>query len=80
MLLDSRSSLTYIGSMRKKTREKKFSTVLWKEGRYYIAQCLNVDVSSFGATKKEATSNIREALELYFEGGGKNALRKVERP
>ena len=28
--------------------------VVWKEGKYYVAQCLNVDVSSFGKTKKEA--------------------------
>ena len=26
--------------------------VVWKEGKYYVAQCLNVDVSSFGKTKK----------------------------
>jgi len=25
---------------------------VWKEGKYYIAQCLNVDVSGFGKTKK----------------------------
>jgi hypothetical protein len=26
--------------------------VVWKEGKYYVAQCLNVEVSSFGKTKK----------------------------
>lgn len=40
---------------------------VWKEGQYYIAQCLNVDVSSFGDNKKEALKNLDEALELYFE-------------
>lgn len=32
-----------------------------------MAQCLNVDVSSFGKTKTEALKNLKEALELYFE-------------
>ena len=32
-----------------------------------MAQCLNVDVASFGKTKKEAMKNLEEALELYFE-------------
>ena len=41
--------------------------VVWKESKYYVAQCLNVDVSSFGKTRKEALDNIEEALELYFE-------------
>jgi len=40
---------------------------VWKEGKYYISQCLNVDVSSFGKTQKEALKNLEEALELYFE-------------
>jgi len=44
--------------------------VVWKEGRYYVAQCLNVDISSFGKTKKEALANIDEALELYYEPTG----------
>jgi predicted RNase H-like HicB family nuclease len=42
--------------------------VLWKEDRYYVAQCLNVDVSSFGETIAEAIANLKEAVELYLEG------------
>lgn len=42
-------------------------SVVWKEGKYYISQCLEVDVSSFGKTKKEALVMLQEALELYFE-------------
>ena len=32
-----------------------------------MAQCLNVEVSSFGSTKDEALQNLQEALDLYFE-------------
>lgn len=44
-----------------------FTSVVWKEGKYYVAQCLNIDVASFGKTKKEALKNLVEALELYLE-------------
>lgn len=42
-------------------------SVVWKEGRYYVSQCLDVDVASYGKTKKEALKMLQEALELYFE-------------
>jgi predicted RNase H-like HicB family nuclease len=54
--------------------------IIWKEGKYYVAQCLNVDVSSFGKTKKEALANLDEALALYFEDTKVIRLTKVERP
>ncbi len=41
--------------------------IVWKEGDYYVAQCLNVEVSSFGDTKNDALKNLHEALDLYFE-------------
>ena len=33
----------------------------------WVAQALNVDISSFGDTREEARSAIQEALELNFE-------------
>lgn len=42
-------------------------SVVWKEGNYYISQCLEVDVSSYGKTKKEALAMLQDALQLYFE-------------
>ena len=54
--------------------------VVWKEGKYYVAQCLNIDISSFGRTKLEALRNLDEALGLYFDGVKKPRINKVERP
>ncbi|MFC1613076.1 type II toxin-antitoxin system HicB family antitoxin [Patescibacteria group bacterium] len=48
-------------------RKIDLKSVVWKEGDYYISQCLDVDVSSFGKTKKEALVMLQDALELYFE-------------
>jgi len=41
--------------------------VIYREGDGFVAQCLNVDVASEGSTVDEARSNLREALELFFE-------------
>lgn len=58
----------------------ELKNVVWKEGKYYVAQSLNVDVSSFGSSKKEALENLREALELYFEDAPNDAAVSVEEP
>ena len=42
--------------------------VVYREAEFFVAQCLNVDVSSFGSTREEAAANLKEAVELYFEG------------
>lgn len=46
---------------------KEISYIVYQEGKYYVAQCLNVDVSSFGDTIDKAISNLKEAVELYDE-------------
>ncbi|HRZ95617.1 MAG TPA: type II toxin-antitoxin system HicB family antitoxin [Candidatus Moranbacteria bacterium] len=61
-------------------RKIDLKNVVWKEGKYYVAQCLNVDVSSFGKTKKEALVALDEALELYFEDIKVPKVTKIEEP
>jgi predicted RNase H-like HicB family nuclease len=46
---------------------KEMDFVIWQEGKYFVSQCLNVNVSSFGDSKEEAISNLKEAVSLYFE-------------
>ena len=46
---------------------KNIKYIVYRDGDYFVSQCLNVDVSSFGNTVEEAIQNIHEALELYFE-------------
>lgn len=43
------------------------NVAVWKEDDYYVSLCLDVNVSSFGKTKKEALAMLKDALELYFE-------------
>lgn len=46
---------------------KTIEVVFYREGDRWVAQALNVDVSSFGDSLDEARAAIKEALELYFE-------------
>ena len=47
--------------------KRKFTASICREGSWYVAQCLEVDVASQGYTEQEARRNLREALELHFE-------------
>ena len=61
--------------------KQRFTASVWREGEWYVAQCLEVDAASQGETEdealanlrealanlREALANLREALELYFE-------------
>lgn len=66
--------------MLKHMRKASYATVIWKEKNKYISQCLDVDVSSFGKTKKEALAMLEEALALYFEDAGTKRPRHILRP
>ncbi len=46
---------------------RDYEYIVWQEGNYYVSQCINVNVSSFGKTLDEAISNLKEAVLLYFE-------------
>lgn len=59
-------------------KDIELQNVVWREGKYYVAQCLNVDVSSFGKTENDALKNLIEAVELYLEDD--NGLSRVESP
>lgn len=55
-------------------------TVVFREGKHYVAQCLDVDVSSFGDSEDDALAHLREALELYFEDTPADSVVRVEGP
>ena len=54
--------------------------IIWKEGKYYVSQCLNVDVSSFGDSRKEAIENLNEAVALYREEQVQLPHEMIEHP
>ena len=40
---------------------------VFREGQWYVAQALDVDVASQGESEDEALANLTEALQLHFE-------------
>jgi predicted RNase H-like HicB family nuclease len=46
---------------------RPFAATVWHEGKWYVSQCLEVDVASQGTTEEEALENLKEALELHFQ-------------
>lgn len=48
-------------------KKQTFTASISQENEWFIAQCLEVDVSSQGKSEDEAIDNLIEALELYFE-------------
>ena len=61
--------------------KRPFSATVWREGDWFVCQCLDVDVASQGSTEEEALANLREALELHFEppvAARPTAVRRIE--
>lgn len=57
--------------------KKDMSMVVWKEGEWFVAQCLDIDIASQGETEDEAIENLRDALELHFTPPVASVLPKV---
>ena len=53
---------------------RAFKYVIYREGKYYVSQCLNIDIASCGDTIEEAISNLKDAVELYFRNEPKKKL------
>ncbi len=47
--------------------KQEFTAAVWREGEWYIAQALEIDIASQGETESEALANLREALSLHFQ-------------
>ncbi len=47
--------------------QKYFTAIVEREGSGYVSLCPELDIASQGDTIEEASGNLREALELFFE-------------
>lgn len=41
--------------------------VVYREGKFFVSQCLNVDIASCGNAIEEAVANLKDAVELYLK-------------
>ncbi len=59
--------------------KKTFTSIVWQEDKWFIAQCLEIDVASQGKTEKKALENLREALTLHFTPPVATVLPQVQK-
>ena len=60
-------------------KTQTFTASITQEDKWFIAQCLEVDVSSQGRSEDEAVNNLREALELHFEPPRPTVIPKLRK-
>lgn len=61
-------------------KQTVYQSVVYKEGKYYVAQCLNIDISSFGDTEQDALANLQDAVHLYLEDSPIVNNMEIEHP
>ena len=49
----------------------KFTVIINKESKWYVAHCVELGVVSQGKTIEDAQKNLKEAVELYLEDNPK---------
>ncbi|WP_031466731.1 type II toxin-antitoxin system HicB family antitoxin [Sciscionella sediminilitoris] len=55
---------------------KTLTAAVHQEEDWYVARCLEVEVASQGQTIDEAKANLIEAVQLYLEEAGEDAVEE----
>ena len=58
--------MTIEASTTAETETRSFTASVYRDGEWFAAQALEVDVASHGRSAGEALDSLREALTLYF--------------
>lgn len=56
--------------------QRTLTAIIERESDGYVALCPEVDVASQGDTVEEATNNLREAVELFFESASPEEIKQ----
>lgn len=57
--------------------KQKLSATVIREGEWFVAQCLEIDIASQGASEEEALKNLEEAILLHLEPPSATVLPHV---
>jgi predicted RNase H-like HicB family nuclease len=57
--------------------DQKFTILIEKEDKFYIAKCIELKIVSQGTSYGKALDNIKEAIELYLENEPKLELKDI---
>ena len=50
--------------------KRALPALVWEEGKWFVAKTIGLELASQGKTKKEALTNLQEALDLLLEDEG----------
>jgi len=53
---------------------------IYRGGKYYVAECTNINVVTQGRTLDETLANLQEAISLHIEGEDLAELGLIENP
>ncbi|MGO9273167.1 MAG: type II toxin-antitoxin system HicB family antitoxin [Terriglobia bacterium] len=53
--------------MKSNVNQFEFTGAIFKEGRWFVSLCLDVDIASQGKTLRQAKEMLAEAVSLYLE-------------
>ena len=48
-------------------KRRELHSIVWKEGKLFVAKFVEIELASQGKSKEEALRNLKEALDLYLE-------------
>jgi len=57
-------------------KKHQFTAVIEREDNMYVALCPELDIASQGDTVEEARTNLKEAIELFFETASPQEIRE----
>ena len=55
---------------------RHFTAIIEREDDMYVALCPELDIASQGKTVEKARSNLKEAIELFFDTASKREIRE----
>jgi len=55
---------------------RRLTAIIQREGDGFVALCPEIDVASQGNTIETARENLREAVELFFEGASPEEIQQ----
>ncbi len=55
---------------------RQMTAIIERDGDFFVALCPALDIASQGASVSEARSNLKEALELFFEAASDDEIER----
>ncbi|GIK59177.1 MAG: type II toxin-antitoxin system HicB family antitoxin [Ignavibacteriota bacterium] len=56
--------------------KRNFTAIIEKEDNMYVSLCPELDIASQGNSVEEASSNLKEAIELFLESASPSEIKE----